>query len=100
MQPSSLPCRVVLSRPACRVVRGAAEVLAVSRVRRAQVVASIACAVRSVASVTVGHRRSAAVAGCGWLWVRGASASVPVPPSSPNTAVKRDALKRAPYLQR
>jgi hypothetical protein len=100
MQPSPLLCRVVLSRPACRAVRGAAEVLAVSRVRRAQVVASIAFAVRSVASVTVGHRRSAAVAGYGTRRVRGASASVPAQTSSPNTAVKWDALKRAPYLQR
>jgi hypothetical protein len=100
MQPSSLPCRVVLSRPACRVVQAAADMQTVSRVRRAQVVASAVRAVAGVASVMVGRRRGAAIAGCGWPWVRGASASVPAQTSSPNTAVKWDALKRAPYLQR
>jgi hypothetical protein len=100
MQPSSLLCRVVLSRPACRVVRGAAEVRAVSLVRRPHVVARVARALAGAAPVTVWHRRSAAVAGCGTRRVRGASASAPAQTSSPNTAVKRDALKRAPYLQR
>ncbi len=86
MQPSSLPCRVVLSRPACRVVRAAADVRAVSLVRRPHGVARVARAVSDAAPVTVGHRRIAAVAGFGTRRVRGASASVLRFPASPNPA--------------
>jgi hypothetical protein len=86
MQSSSIFSRVVLSRPACRVVRAAVEVQSVSLGRRPQVAMRSVRAVSGVASVAVGCRRSAVVAGFGWRWVSGAQAISLALPASPNPA--------------
>ena len=67
-----------------------AEKRAVSPVANLQAVVRVARAVRAVASVAVGSRRGAAVAGFGKRRVRGVRAAAPVPTSTPNPAVKRD----------
>lgn len=68
----------------------AADKRAASPVVNPQAVVRVARSVGAVASVAVGSRRGAAVAGFCERWGRGVPASAPVLKPSPNMAVKRD----------